>query len=155
MFKRHKAFTFAELLVAIGILSGSLGIMIYSYLSFLNVSRYSRSISLASQIAAAKIEDIKSDGFDDIAAYNNMIFSATNITAFPQDITLPQMDYRGIVYVDDFGGNTSIKQITVIVCWRQGNRTIGEDWVFDTTPDPTLHARPSSPVSVTTILVEH
>ncbi len=56
------------------------------------------------------------------------------------------------MYVDDV--SSTLKKITVIVCWRQGDRVIGEDWVFDNNPDILGQSRPSSPVTVSTLMTD-
>lgn len=150
--KPRKSFTLMELVVSVGILAGSISAIMYSYIVFSELSQLTKNTSLAVGVAQAKLEDIRSDSFDDIDQYKNQLFFPVSASLYPQDINYQSLDYRGIVYVSDISSN--LKQVTVVICWRQGARVIGEDWVFDAGADPTAHAQAVSPVTITTLMTE-
>ena len=147
--RNNKSFTLLELAVAIFILIGGILGVMHAYLAFAGLAQFSKNISLAEEVASAKMEDIRSDSFDDVDSYEGIFFPNLN-DPYPQDISYQGLDYRGLVYVDDI--SSDLKQVTVIICWRQGERTIGADWVFGANPDITAHPRPSSPVTLTTLI---
>ncbi|MCP4653378.1 MAG: hypothetical protein GY858_08375 [Candidatus Omnitrophica bacterium] len=146
----RKAFTIAELSISICILVGCVSGIIFSTITFMDLGKLTKNISLASRIASAKLEDIRSESFDDIDAYANQVFYPDTSNLYPQDIAFEDLNYRGIVYVSNI--SSQLKQVTVVICWRQGQRLIGENWVFDVSPNPSLHAQASSPVTITTLL---
>jgi len=152
MMTKNKSLTFVELIIAIVILVGSIIPIAYSYSVFMGSIRLSKDISFSSRVASAKLEDIRSENFDDVDSYNNQVFYPHPGDIYPGDIRSQYFDYRGIVYVDDI--SAKLKQVTVIICWRQGQRTIGADWVFDDNPSPSIHPRPSSPVTITTYVAK-
>jgi len=149
MRKKKKFFTLLELMVGIFILAGGILMIMYAYLAFAGLAQLSKSISLATEVASAKMEDIRSDSFDDVDTYEGVFYPNPN-DPYPQDIRYQSLDYRGLVYVDDI--SLDLKQVTVIICWRQGERTIGADWVFEPNPDISAHPRPTSPVTLTTLV---
>jgi hypothetical protein len=55
------------------------------------------------------------------SAFNRIVDDYSGLNFIVNDI--PQS--RGVVYVDDT--NPELLQVTISVCWRQGNRVIGED----------------------------
>ena len=60
-------------------------------------------------------EEIRNSTFNDIFDnYNGLNFIVNDI---PESM--------GVVYVND--DNPELLQVTISVCWRQGNRVIGED----------------------------
>ncbi|MCF7878789.1 MAG: hypothetical protein K9L95_04890 [Candidatus Omnitrophica bacterium] len=147
----RKSFSLIELTVALGILVvGILGV-ISSYIGGAALTNTTKNIALASNAAAAKLEEIRSDSFQDVDTYAGIFYPQSN-DLYPQDINYQNLNYRGIVYVDSI--NLRLKQVTVVVCWQQGQRTIGEDWVFESNPDPSAHSVPDSPVVVTTYMAE-
>lgn len=147
----RKSFSLIELTVALGILVvGILGV-ISSYIGGAALTNTTKNIALASNTAAAKLEEIRSDSFEDIDDYKGVFYPQSD-DLYPQDIDYQNLNYRGIVYVDDI--NLRLKQITIVVCWQQGQRTIGEDWVFESGADPSAHPVPDSPVTITTYMAE-
>jgi len=149
---KNKSFTLVELMIAIMILAGSIVSIAYSYIVFTGLIKLSKDVSFSTRAASAKLEDIRSENFYDVDSYNNQVFYPNSSDIYPQDIRSYDLDYRGIVYVDTIP--TELKQVTVIICWKEGQRTIGEDWVFESNPDPSTHSRPASPVTITTYVAE-
>lgn len=152
MVNRKKSFTLVELIIAIMILAGSIVPVVYSYSVFMGLARLSKHISFAAGVARAKLEDIRSENFYDVDDYNNQVFYPDVSDFYPQDIRGYDLDYRGLVYIDTI--SSILKEATVIICWREGQRTIGADWVFESNPDPASHSRPDSPVTLKTYLAE-
>ncbi len=145
-----KSFSLIELTVAIGILVvGILGV-ISSYIGGAALTDTTKNIALTSNAAVAKLEYIRRETIDSISLYNHDIFPPPEGENSEVDIEYQNLNYRGIIYVDDI--DSQLKQVTIIMCWRQGERTIGEDWVFETDANPAEHPRPNSPVIITTLM---
>lgn len=157
----RKAFTLIEVIVATGVLVvGILGV-VSTYFGMAVLTETTRNVDLVSNAAAARIEYIRSDTFEGIDEYHHNIYpidshenSGGDNGDADDDIKL-DLDYRLIVYVEDVGKEigAKLKRVTVVGCWRQGERTIGADWVFDD-PDPSAHPPPESRVTITTLMTE-
>lgn len=150
--KYLRSFTIIEVVIAAAIMVAGITSIIYSYTVFMNLSHLTGSISMAAEIASAKLEDIRSDSFSDIDSYQNQVFYPQASDPYPQDIRYENLNYRGIVYVENISSN--LKQVTVVICWKEGKRTIGPEWVFQTNPDPSAHPQAATPVTVTTLMTE-
>jgi len=114
---KKNGFTLVEILMAAAILATALcGILlVYNSCSALIITSKDSSVAMAA--AAAKLEEIRSyNPFSNItAAYNLKTY---NITGLP--------NAKGVIYVDSIT-DPSVLTINTSVCWRQGNRVIGED----------------------------
>jgi type II secretory pathway pseudopilin PulG len=143
-----KSFSLIELTVAIGILVvGILGV-ISSYIGGAALTDTTKNIALTSNAAAAKFEYMRRETLGSLDDYNNNIFPAGE----EEDIEYQNLNYRGIIYVDSI--HSQLKQVTIVMCWQQGERTIGEDWVFEDDANPADHPIPDSPVTITTLMAE-
>ncbi|MBM3244611.1 MAG: prepilin-type N-terminal cleavage/methylation domain-containing protein [Candidatus Omnitrophica bacterium] len=119
-------FTLIELLLVVVILAFSLTGILAAYVSCFVLSATSKNISIATNEALTRIEEIRSTPY----AY---------ITNSPADAMNPgyksSPDYSffvnslpsgvGFINIDDSNPERLI--VTVSLCWRQGNRIIGED----------------------------
>jgi len=111
----NKGFTLVEILLATGILALAICGILAMYISCFTLIATSKNVNIATDAALGLLEEIRSSQFTRIVDdYNGLTFTVNNIPAS-----------RGIVYVDDT--NSELLKVTVSVCWRQGNRTIGED----------------------------
>lgn len=145
-----KSFSLIELTVAIGILVvGILGV-ISSYIGGAALTDTTKNIALTSNAAAAKLEYMRRETLGSLSLYDHDIFPSPEEEGSEGDIEYQNLNYRGIIYIDNI--NSQLKQITIIMCWRQGQRTIGEDWVFEVDANPAEHPRPNSPVIITTLM---
>jgi len=116
-----KGLSLSELLIATGILAFAICgvILVYAICSVLIAT--SRNINIATNAAISVMEEVKSATFSDIySTYNGMTFTLNEIP-----------ESSGIVHVDD--SVDELLQVTVSICWRQGNRIIGEDTNLDGT----------------------
>lgn len=111
-----RAFTLTEVLMAAGILALAISSILLTYTSCFVLIRTSRNVNIATNAALGLIEEIRtSTPFDEIATdYNGLTFVVNNIP-----------NSMGVVYVDDT--TPEFVRVTVSICWRQGNRVIGED----------------------------
>jgi len=113
--RSKKGFTLPEILLAAVIASFALCGILLTYITCLDTVKLSKNVSIATSAAQGLIEDIRSTPFPQIITnYDQLIFTVNNIPSS-----------RGIVYVDDT--NPELLLVTVSVCWKQGNRIIGED----------------------------
>ena len=108
-------FTLMEVLLAAAILASAISAILMTYYSCFVLISTSKNINITANAAMGLMEEIRSSAFPRIVDdYNGLNFIVNNI---PQS--------RGVVYVDDT--NPELLQVTISVCWRQGNRVIGED----------------------------
>ncbi len=114
-----KGFSLVEVLVATGIMGFALIGVLSTYISCLALITTSKSVNAATNAAQGIIEEIRSTPFTQIIPnYNGMVFTVNDI---PSSI--------GVVYINNSTSpaNSNFMLATVSVCWRQGNKTIGED----------------------------
>lgn len=108
-------FTLLEILLAVGILGSMLCAILVTYASCFVLAATAKSSNISTNAALSLIEEIRSSPFNRIMDdYNGLIF-------FVNDIPLN----RGVIYVNN--ANPELLDVTVVICWRQGNRVIGED----------------------------
>ena len=112
--KLSYGFTLVELLVSVAILTFALCGILVTYSSCVTLVKTSKNVNSATNAAQAVIEEIRTYLFDDIAGYDGTSYPVTDIP-----------EGRGVVYVDDT--NPELLEVRTSVCWRQGNRVIGED----------------------------
>jgi len=113
--RSEKGFALPEALLAALIASFALCGILLTYIACMDSIKISKNASIATSAAQGLIEEIRSTPFPQIVAnYDQLSFTVNGIT-----------NNRGIVYVDD--SNPEFLLITVSVCWREGNRMIGED----------------------------
>jgi prepilin-type N-terminal cleavage/methylation domain-containing protein len=111
----NEGFTLVEILLAIGILAFALCSILALYSACLVLTSTSKNINIATNGVLALTEEIRSTPFTQIINdYQDLIFMVNDIPSS-----------RGHVYIDDT--NPELLSVTVSVCWRQGNRIIGED----------------------------
>lgn len=105
-----------EILLATGILVFTFCALLAAYISCFALMTTSKNMNIATNAALGLAEEIRSSTpFSDIVDnYNGLIFAVNQIPLS-----------RGVVYVDDT--NPELLEVTISVCWRQGNRAFGED----------------------------
>lgn len=141
---RKKGLTLAETMVAVAILAFALCGILATFVSSMGLVVLSKNIGIATNAAQAVMEEIRSVPFNQIIPqYDGLQFTVNNL---PQSL--------GAVSVDDT--NPELLNVTVSVCWRQGNRVIGEDQNLDgiLTPaeDVNHNGIIDSPAEITTII---
>lgn len=108
-------FTLLELLLAVGILATMLCAILVTYSSCFVLAATAKSSNISTNAALGLIEEIRSSPFNQIMAdYNGLNFLVNGIPLS-----------RGVITVNN--ANPEFLEVTVTVCWRQGNRVIGED----------------------------
>lgn len=114
-----KGLTVLEVLLAIGILAFTLcGIMV-TYTSTMALIATTKSSNIATDAAMGLMEEIRAGSFTRIKNdYDGLVFTVNNL---PSSV--------GVVYVNNT--NPELLRVTTSVCWRQGNRVIGEDTNLD------------------------
>ena len=115
----NRGFTLVEILLAAAILAFALCGILAMYSTCFVLMATSKNINIATNAAQGLIEEIRSPPFTRIISdYNGLNFI---VNAIPLS--------RGVVYVDDT--DPELLQVTISVCWNQGNRIIGEDTDLD------------------------
>lgn len=110
-----KGFVLPEALMATAIAAFAICGLLLMYVVGMDSIRTSKNASVASSAALGLMEEMRNTPFPDIVAnYNGLKFSVNNIPTS-----------SGVVYVDD--ADPEFLLVTISVCWRQGNRIIGED----------------------------
>jgi hypothetical protein len=127
-----------------GILVFAICGMLSPYISCAVLVATSKNVNIATNAALGLAEEIRSSSFMNIIDdYNGLIFIVNDI---PQS--------RGVVYVND--DNPELLNVTISVCWRQGNRIIGEDLnlngSLDTGEDINGNGIIDSPVQLNTLI---
>ena len=111
----RRGFTLVEVLLAAAILASAISAILMTYYSCFVLISTSKNINITTNAAMGLVEEIRNSAFNRIVDdYDGLNFIVNNI---PQS--------RGVVYVDD--SNPELLQVTISVCWRQGNRVIGAD----------------------------
>ncbi len=110
-----KGFALPEVLLATAIAAFAVCGILLMYIASMDLIRTSKNASMATSAAQGLIEEIRNTPFPDIVTnYNGLKFSVNNMPA-----------NSGIVYVDDT--DPEFLLVTVSVCWRQGDKIVGED----------------------------
>jgi type II secretory pathway pseudopilin PulG len=110
-----RGLTLVELLFSMGILAFTICGLLVSYTSAMVLNSTSKNVNIATNAAAGLLEQMRTDSFSRIINdYDGLVFS---VNAIPSS--------TGVVYVDNT--NPELLQVTISICWRQGNRVIGED----------------------------
>lgn len=150
-----RAVTFMGVMVSAAVLVIGILAALTSYFSMGELAKSSDQLSLAGRVAAAKMEEIRSDSFEDVDDYDENIFPSYVLTGeiSPQDVLLDDFDYRGVIYVNEITAGL-LKEVTIVVGWRKNNRIVGSDWLFDSSPDPSAHSQADSPATVVTYMAE-
>jgi Tfp pilus assembly protein PilV len=115
-------FVLIEVLLATAIASFAVCGILFLYVVAMDLVRTSKNASIATSAAEGIMEKIRNSSFNKIAftpaedpqGFKDMLFTVNGIP-----------NSMGRVYVDDT--DPEFLLITVEVCWRQGNRTVGED----------------------------
>jgi len=119
LLSRERAFTLVEVLVATGIMAFALVGILSTFITCLALMATSKNVNAATNAAQGIIEEIRSTPFTQIISkYNGMVFTVNDIPSS-----------AGVVYINNSTApaNANFMLATVSVCWRQGNRVIGED----------------------------
>lgn len=108
-------FTLVEIVLAVAILGSVLCGILGIYASCFVLAATSKNVNISTNAVLSLIEEIRSSPFNRIVTdYNGLNFLVNGIPAS-----------RGVIYVNST--NPQFLEVTIAVCWRQGNRIIGED----------------------------
>lgn len=138
-------FTLLEILLAVGILGSMLCGILVTYASCFVLAATAKNSNISTNAALSLIEEIRSSPFNRIMDdYNGLNFLVNGIPLS-----------RGVIYVNN--ANPKLLEVTVVVCWRQGNRVIGEDknlnGILDAGEDVNGNGIIDSPVELITKVV--
>jgi prepilin-type N-terminal cleavage/methylation domain-containing protein len=112
---KKAGFTLVEILLATAILASAVCAILVTYYSCFVLISTSKNINIATNAAIGLMEEIRTSAFTRIMDdYNGLNFV---VNALPQS--------RGVVFIND--DNSELLEVTISVCWRQGDRVIGAD----------------------------
>ena len=113
--RTKKGFVLPEMMLAAAIAAFAICGLLLMYVVAMDLIRTSKNASIVTSAAQGLIEEIRNTPFPEIATnYNLLKFSVNGVPAS-----------SGVVYVDDT--DQEFLLVTISVCWRQGNRIVGED----------------------------
>ncbi|MEW5758389.1 MAG: prepilin-type N-terminal cleavage/methylation domain-containing protein [Candidatus Omnitrophota bacterium] len=146
--KINSGFTLIEVLVAAGILVFCLCGLLVTYIGCFILNETSRNTTIALSGARTKMEELKQETFDNLLNHNGEVFDVTGFTLGRA---------KGRVEVTDIAGYTDLREIRIIVSFRQSqNRLIGEDinlnGLFDAGEDLNANNRLDSPIEVVSLV---
>lgn len=111
----ENGFTLTEVLLATAILAFAVCAILAAYISCVALAATSKNTNIATDAALGLAEEIRSTTFAQIFNdYNLFNFTLNDIP-----------ESRGVVYVNDT--NPELLEVTISICWKQGNRIIGAD----------------------------
>jgi prepilin-type N-terminal cleavage/methylation domain-containing protein len=113
----EKAFTLIEVLLAAAILAVCLSGLLMAYVDLLIFTDLSRDMTLATNAAQAKMEEIRNMNFSSLAALDGTNFT---ITGFNSTKALGVIEVADTSYDD-------LKRVRLAVSFKSRNRVIGED----------------------------
>jgi len=120
----QEGFTLIEVIIAMILLSVGLLTLLSVTLGGMLQRETTREYDIARNAANAKVEEIRAQDFNDVAAYNNTYFSVAGLTA-PTGWTSPGKIVKIVGGVEYAGVNTSVPdlyEVTVTIRWQiQGN----------------------------------
>ncbi len=112
-------FTLMEVMLGVWILAFALCAILVTYISCSLLVATSKNMNTATNAALGLVEQIRSSTFADIMDdYNEINFIVNDMAS-----------NRGAVYIDDT--NPELLEVTISVCWLQGDKVIGEDLDLD------------------------
>lgn len=108
-----------ELLIAILVLVIALVGLLYTYVGCFNLNETARNLTVATNAAQQRMEEIRNTNFDSISGtFNNQTFTVSN--------WLSAQNYIAKSFISTVVANQLLKA-TVVICWREkGGRIIGE-----------------------------
>lgn len=142
-----RGFSLIEVLFTVAILSFALSGLLAMYINLFLSGDINRQMTLATNAALGKIEEIRNTDFDDLPSLNG---SGFGIPGFSATDAVGRIEVSNTAYTD-------LRQARVIVCFRQrGQRIIGEDSnlnaVLDSGEDANADGFLNSPVEAATLI---
>lgn len=161
----ESGFTIAEVLLAVAILAFALCGILATYLAAFNLAGISKNTNLAASAAQGIIEQIRATPFTSLSdsvqpqvelggSFYNMTYVSPG--RWRLAFTVNNMPANmGVAYIDiDNVASPKILTATVSVCWRQGDKMMGEDvnlnGVLDTGEDANSNGIIDSPMELIT-----
>lgn len=153
-------FTLVEIILTVAILALAFCAILATYISCFVLTATSKNINIATSVTLGLIEEMRSVPFaqlrDSEIEINNQPFieigEDLSYCSFPVSV-IPSS--RGVAYINS--ANSELLNITISICWLQGNRVIGEDADLDGVLDAGEDKSPyngiiDSPVELVTLI---
>jgi len=115
--KKHKGFTFAEVLVTVALLGGSVGALLTCFVEVIELNNISRDMSLAVSHVQYVLEDIRSSSGVIVTQIDNGVWNYDTDTEF-SDKGLTRLKNETIQV--QYAG-TGALTITVVMGWQMNN----------------------------------
>lgn len=133
----RRAFTLAEVLLAVAILSFALCGILATYLACFNLTITSKNVNLATSAAQGILEEIRNTPFpqmvdDHQVQLGGQIYNLTLVSTglYRLNFAVNNMPQNmGVLYIDQT--DPDFITATVEVSWKQGSSVIGEDANFN------------------------
>ena len=138
--RSKRGFSIAEVLLAVGILGFALCGILATYLACFNLASISKNTNIATSAAQGIIEQIRATPFTTLwdtslqksqIELNGNFYNLTHVSGNRWSLTFMVNNMpanMGIAYIDiDNTTTPKILTATVSVCWKQGDKIIGED----------------------------
>ncbi|MFH2138834.1 MAG: prepilin-type N-terminal cleavage/methylation domain-containing protein [Candidatus Omnitrophota bacterium] len=150
LLKNNKGISLVEILVSVGIMSVAIGSSFQATSYLLQLNELNDNITPVMNSLEGIRDEIKNVPFDDISPnYHNTQFTLNELT----NKGVPNL---GTITVDLTEPSFLLK-FRIVVCWRQGNRMIGEDanlnGVLDSGEDTNLNGLIDSPCAMETAVI--
>src|SRR4030042_372422 len=119
---KARGFTLVELLLTFAILAFAVCGILLTHVNLFILSALSGDITLATNAAQAKMEEIKRTSFDTLTSLNGTTFNINGFAA---------ADAKGRIEVTDVtiraAPTETLKRARIVVCFKSRKRVIGED----------------------------
>ena len=147
--KSKKGFTLIEVMIALAILAFCLTGMLLTYIGLLALNETSRNLTLATNVAQIKLEELRNQSFDTLNNFNGNTF---DVTGFAAGNAKGRIEVENTNYAD-------LKQVRLVISWKQrGGRLVGEDvnlnGALNVGEDKNGNARLDSPAEVISFIAK-
>ncbi len=141
-----KAFTLVELLLTLAILAFCLTGILSTYINMFMLSDLARDLTLATNSAQEKMEEIKRTRFDSLSALNGTTFDLAN---FPVTDSEGAIEVTNTAYPD-------LKRVRITAAFKSRLKIIGEDknlnGILDSGEDLNGNGRLDSTLELVTLI---
>lgn len=146
--EKKRCFTILEVSIAALVFTVSLVTLLALYINSSQLAEFTTNATKSLFSAQKMVETIRNHNFSGIET------DYANYTFDPEGF--PVGTAKGIVYVTQYGGRSDILQVNIVICFRVGQRIIGEDLdldgALDSGEDSNGNAVLDSVTEITTLL---